>query len=258
MIKTVHGEGSIAPSYLITRSQDLSDGFVHPPLDYEQELLEAIRLGDKSKAMETLHRINALEGATLARYPLRSKKNAMIASCTLFTRAIISGGVDPETAFQLSDTLIREIEMIGELERLTSFEYEMVLQFISVLKREKETLQYSHIVNLSVSFIREHIFQELTLDILSRHAGVHPSYLSCRFKKETGMPLTEFINRRKIEESKPILIYSNQSISEIALLFRFCNQGYYTQLFKKYTGKTPKQFRREGKNTLSEEKREES
>jgi len=249
-----YNEENKSATYFATRSQDINDGFVHPPIDYERELLEAIRFGNESKAMDALRRINALEAATLARYPLRSKKNAMIAACTLFTRAIIGGGVNPESAFQLSDILIREIEMIEELERLTSFEYEMVLQFISVLKREKEVLQYSHIVNRSVAFIREHLFQELPLETISRHAGVHPSYLSCRFKKETGMALTEFINRRKIEESKPILLYSNQSISGVAFLFRFCNQGYYTQLFKKYTGKTPKQFRREGTTARSEGK----
>ncbi|MDF9843389.1 MULTISPECIES: AraC family transcriptional regulator [unclassified Paenibacillus] len=241
----------VIPSYLSTRSEDLNKGFVHPPLDYEHELLEAIRLGSEDKAMEALHKINALEAATLACYPLRSKKNALIASCTLFTRAIIRGGVDPETAFQLSDTLIREIEVIGEIGVLLRFEYEMVLQFIAVMKREKEVLHYSHIVNLSVYFIREHIYQDLTLALIAGHVGVHPSYLSDRFKQETGMPLTEFINRRKIEESKPILMHSNQSISGIAFMFKFCSQSYYTQLFKKYTGMTPRQFRRDGATTTN-------
>jgi two-component system response regulator YesN len=252
-MKQQNGE-IVIPSYLSTRSQDMSQGFVHPPLDFEHELLEAIRLGREDQALEALRKINALEAATLARYPLRSKKNAMIASCTLFTRAIIRSGVDPETAFQLSDTLIREIEVTGEIEVLLRFEYEMVLQFIAVMKREKEVLHYSHIVNLSVYFIREHIFQDLTLGLIAEHVGVHPSYLSDRFKRETGMPLTEFINRRKIEESKPILTHSNQSISGISFMFKFCSQSYYTQLFKKYTGKTPKQFRRDGAATTNGEK----
>ncbi|NUU63653.1 helix-turn-helix transcriptional regulator [Paenibacillus agri] len=234
------------PSYLSTRSENLNQGFVHPPLDYEHELLEAIRVGNENGALEALRKINALEAAKLARYPLRSKKNAMIASCTLFTRAIIRGGVDPETAFQLSDTLIRDIEMATEIEWLLRFEYEMVLQFIAVMKREKETLHYSHIVNLSVYFIREHLFQDLTLGMIARHVSVHPSYLSDRFKRETGMGITEFVNRRKIEESKSILAHSNQSISEISFMFKFCSQSYYTQLFRKYTGMTPKAFRRSG------------
>ncbi|WP_019908438.1 helix-turn-helix domain-containing protein [Paenibacillus sp. HW567] len=233
------------PSYWSTRSQDLSREFVHPPLDYEHELLEAIRIGDESRAMKALRKINALEAATLARYPLRSKKNAMIATCTLFTRAIIRGGVNPEMAFQLSDTVIRDIENTDDLERLLLFEYEMVLQFIAVMKREKEALHYSHIVNLSIYFIREHICRELTLGRIAAHVGVHPCYLSDRFKREMGMPLTEFINRRKIEESKSILIHSSQSISDISLMFKFCTQSYYTQLFKQYTGKTPGQYRKE-------------
>jgi len=232
--------------FLSSRMHYLREGFVHPPFDYETELLESIRLGDENRAMDAMRKINEQEGATLASYPLRSKKNALIASCTLFTRAIIKGGVDPETAFQLSDALILEIEKVGEIDRLIQFEYEMLLQFIAVMKREKETLSYSHIVNLSVYYIREHIFQELTLHSIATHIRVNPSYLSNRFKLETGISLTSFINERKIEESKHFLIYTNQSISEIAFLFKFCSQSYYTQLFKKITKKTPRQFRKDG------------
>ncbi len=231
------------PYFLSSRMHSLREGFVHPPFDYETELLEAIRMGDENKAMDTMRRINEKEGAVLASYPLRSKKNALIASCTLFTRAIIKGGVDPETAFQLSDSLILQIEKFGDMDRLLQFEYEMLVQFIAVMKREKEVLTYSHIVNLSIYYIREHIFQELTLLGIASHVGVNPSYLSSRFKQETGSALTSFINERKVEESKHFLLYTNQPISEIAFLFKFCSQSYYTQLFKKITGMTPKQFR---------------
>ncbi|CAH0120864.1 HTH-type transcriptional activator RhaR [Paenibacillus sp. CECT 9249] len=235
----------VVRQFLSARMKNVEQSFVHPPLDYERELLEAIRLGDESKAMSTMNKINELEGATLAAEPIRSKKNALIASCTLFTRAIIKGGLDPETAFQLSDTFIQEIERIGTMERLAYFEYEMITQFIAVMKREQETLDYSHLVRLSIYYIREHIFQELSLERIAKHAYVHPSYLSDRFKKETGSTITAYINRRKIEESKNFLTHTNISISEIALLFKFCNQSYYSHLFKKCTGMTPKQFRKE-------------
>ncbi|UJZ87933.1 AraC family transcriptional regulator [Heyndrickxia coagulans] len=39
------------------------------------------------------------------------------------------------------------------------------------------------------------------------------------------------------------MLHTNIPISEIALLFHFCNQSYYTSLFKKYMGLTPKEFR---------------
>lgn len=234
--------------FLSSRLQYLEQSFVHPAFDYETELLEAIRFGNAAKAMSILSKINEMEGATLASHPLRSKKNALIASCTLFTRAIIKGSVDPETAFQLSDACILEIEKTGEMERLVSFEYEMLLQFIGMVNRKTEILDYSHIVKMTIYYLSEHISQDLTLKQIAEHIGVHPSYISDRFRKETGVTITEFINRKRIEESKHFLLYTNTSISEIAFLFKFCNQSYYTHLFKQYTGLTPKQFRRDGSN----------
>lgn len=83
--------GNQQPHYLSSRMQYLRENFIHPPFDYEFELMEAIRLGDENRAMDMLRKINELEAAVLAVYPLRSKKNALIASCTLYTRAIIRG-----------------------------------------------------------------------------------------------------------------------------------------------------------------------
>ncbi|GJM72587.1 hypothetical protein HMSSN036_48030 [Paenibacillus macerans] len=97
----------------MNRMRYLRENFVHPPVDYEEELLEAIRTGNEQGAKQALAKINELEAAVLAAYPLRSKKNALIASCTLFTRAIIKGGVDPEIAFHLSDKIIMDIEKSG-------------------------------------------------------------------------------------------------------------------------------------------------
>ncbi|MEC2346178.1 AraC family transcriptional regulator [Paenibacillus barengoltzii] len=232
--------------YQSSKMQVLQDRFVHPPVDYEQELLEAIRMGDEATALQVMRKINELEAAVLATYPLRSKKNALIASCTLFTRAIIQGGVDPEIAFHLSDTLILEIEKLNDLEALAQFEYEMLVQFVMTIQREREELPYSHLVKLAIHYIRQHIFDDLTLPHIANHLGVHPSYLSDRFRRETGVPLMKYINSRKIEESKYMLIYTNRSISEVAFHFKFCNQSYYTRLFKEFVGMTPKQFRTSG------------
>lgn len=164
----------------------------------------------------------------------------------MFTRAIIQGGVDPEIAFHLSDTLILEIERLNDLEALAQFEYEMLVQFVMTIQREREELPYSHLVKLAIHYIRQHIFDDLTLPLIAGHLGVHPSYLSDRFRRETGLPLMKYINSRKIEESKHMLIYTNRSISEIAFHFKFCSQSYYTRLFKEFVGMTPKQFRTSG------------
>src|SRR5690606_33213198 len=126
---------------------------------------------------------------------------------------------------------------------LEEFEYSMVSTFIQTLKEEQLPPKYSPMVKNAITYIHEHILDDLSLGTISAELYVNPSYLSNIFKKETGATLTEYINRKKVEESKYFLLHSEMTISEIAVLFRFCNQSYYTSLFKKYTGITPKKYR---------------
>lgn len=236
---------SVIKKFLESRIQNRTDNFIHPPYELEQQLLDAVSLGNQKIAEDTLKKINQLDRAILATNPIRSRRNALIAICTLFTRAIIKGGVYPEVAFEVSDASINEIENLHDFEALDRFEFDMLYHFIETLNEHKNTTNnhYSSPVKLAITYIYDNILNELSLDIISKQVYVHPNYLSYLFKKEVGTSITDFINNKRLEESKYFLVHTNTSISHIALLFKFCNQSYYTSLFKSYTGMTPKEFR---------------
>lgn len=235
-------KSEIIRKYMKVRITNQQNFYAHPSYSLEQALLRAITRGDLEQAKLTLDEINRLERAKLASNTVRSLKNSMICLCTLFTRAIIKGGVHPESAYNLSDVFIQQIEETHEPSKLHMLEYEMLYSFIHALKEGKQE-SYQYVVNKAISFINNEIFNELPLERIADEVKVHPSYLSKVFKSEVGLPLSEFINRKKVEESKFFLLHGSTSISDIALLFRFCNQSYYTSLFKKYTGVTPKMYR---------------
>ncbi|PLR96538.1 helix-turn-helix transcriptional regulator [Bacillus sp. T33-2] len=234
---------AVIKQFLLSRVRNQQENYLHPPYNMEQQLMAAITRCDDGLAVEILDKINGLEGATLATEPVRSRKNSLIAMCTLFTRAIIKGGIHPETAFHLSDAYILEFEKHSSLEALNRLEYDMLYHFIKTLKEETTVRNYSRTVNLAISYIYENILQELSLEIIANQVFANPAYLSAKFKKETGVSLTSFINKRRIEESKYFLMHTETSISDIALLFKFCNQSYYTSLFKKHNGVTPREYR---------------
>ncbi|MFD2444447.1 AraC family transcriptional regulator [Bacillus sp. CGMCC 1.16607] len=235
-------KSSIIKKFYETRIQNQQDLFFHPSFNLEQQLMSSIMKCDEKGAREVLNKINQLDRAKLAEDPVRSYKNSMICSCTLFTRAVIRGGVLPEDAFNLSDIYIQQIEKLSDMKELFLLEYEMVETFIDRLKNESK-LSYNSVVNKAILFIHQEILNELILAKISEHVGVHPSYLSKVFKKSVGVSISEFITRKRVEESKYFLLHSTSSLSDISLLFGFCNQSYYSALFKKYTGITPKQFR---------------
>jgi YesN/AraC family two-component response regulator len=233
---------TIIKKFFEARIKNQQNFYLHPSYALEQQLLRAISRGDYEQAKELLDEINGLERAKLSKDPIRSLKNSLICSCTLFTRAIIKGGVQPENAFNLSDVFIQQIEETHDKESLVQLEYEMLYAFINTLK-EEQLPSYQWVVQRALSFIHDEILQDLSLERIAEHVKVHPGYLSQVFHREVGITITEFINRKKIEESKYFLLHSNSSISDIAHLFGFCNQSYYSSLFKKYTGITPKRYR---------------
>ncbi|WP_010631716.1 helix-turn-helix transcriptional regulator [Sporolactobacillus vineae] len=230
--------------FLRHRLKEHREYYLHPPYLIETRLLKAVSEGKYDSAYFLLKKINRLERAMLAEDPVRSLKNSLICSCTLLTRAVIGGGMPPETAFNYSDACILEIEKMSDRDALLAFEYTMLEGFIDQLKKvQKKLHSYSHPVQIAVEFIHERILQDFTLQDIAGYVYLNPNYLSHIFKKEVGWSLTEFINRERIEESLYFLAHTNSSVSEIALLFHFCNQSYYTSLFKKYCGMTPSEYR---------------
>ncbi len=225
--------------------KNLENLYFHPSYVLEMQLLELIKKADYEKAKNILDEINKLERANLAKDSLRSLKNSLIGSCTIFTRAIITNGVSPETAFNLSDVYIRQIEETNDKKKLEELEYEMLYSFIEELKKEKK-LFYHLTINKALEYIHHHIFDQLSLELIAQKLDLNSAYLSNLFKSEVGITITEYINRAKVEDSKYFLIHSNLPIPEVASLFNFCNQSYYTKIFKKYTNLTPKEYREKG------------
>ncbi len=94
-----------------------------------------------------------------------------------------------------------------------------------------------------MQYINNNLTQDLSLANIAKHCFVHPNYLSGLFKKETGVSITDYINRKRIEESEYFVKYTDYDIADIANFYHFCNQGYYSTLFKKYMSISPKTCR---------------
>ena len=99
------------------------------------------------------------------------------------------------------------------------------------------------IIKKAILYISEHFNGSLTLEDVASHVHLHPSYFSTLFKTCTGSAFKEYLNMVRIEESKRLLANTDFSIIDIAMAVGFEDQSYFSKVFKKYTGLTPKQFR---------------
>ena len=85
--------------------------------------------------------------------------------------------------------------------------------------------------------------QRYTLEEVADAVHLHPAYFSSIFKQCNGSSFKEYLNMVRVEESKRLLSNTEYSIIDIAVACGFDDQSYFSKVFKKYTGMSPKQYR---------------
>lgn len=94
-------------------------------------------------------------------------------------------------------------------------------------------------------FIEKTLADPLPLPLVARHAGLSDSHFCRVFKESTGLTLTDYINRRRIEWAKKELLKPQARVSEIAFHIGYQSLSQFNRSFARFTGNSPTNFRRE-------------
>lgn len=224
-------------------SQNLQSTLFHHSTKVEKKIFNCVREGNIELLMEELQNPPDGEYGILSKdNPLRNQKNMTICFVTLATRAAIEGGLNSELAYTLSDLYIQTLEEITDIKDLFALNNKILSDFTARV-REAKKREYSRPVIACQDYIFKHLYDNISVSEVSHALRLSTSYLSQLFKKEVGMPLSEFIHHQKIEEAKRLLASPDYSILDIGTLLSFHDQSHFTKLFKKITGTTPRKYR---------------
>ena len=122
------------------------------------------------------------------------------------------------------------------------------LEFLSsFLFYEKFNLNFENnnddMVDISIHYMLENIFKQLTLNTLAQKVNSSPSHYSAVFKKKTGFPPIEYLNHLKIQKACQYLQFTDYRIKEIAIKVGIEDQYYFSRLFNKTMGFSPSDYR---------------
>lgn len=104
------------------------------------------------------------------------------------------------------------------------------------------------------NYIDSHYSENITLDFLSNLTYVNKFHLVHLFTKEMGISPINYLINKRIDESKNLLSTTNYSIRDISSIVGFSNSSYFSQMFKKITGISPKDFRSNNSKNQNENK----
>lgn len=100
----------------------------------------------------------------------------------------------------------------------------------------------NHIVINVRKYIAGHIREKLTLNKVAEVFNISPNYLSVLFSKYNDVGFTDFINQTKIETAKEMMADGDYKIYEISDILGFESAFYFSRVFKKITGVSPRDY----------------
>lgn len=110
-----------------------------------------------------------------------------------------------------------------------------------VIRAKKRTYKDRVIINVQ-KYILNHIEEKLTLNEVSDLFGLSPNYLSALFKRSCNVGFSEYITQNKVAKAKHLLLEQNRKIYEVADDLGFESAFYFSKVFKKVEGISPREF----------------
>jgi len=115
-------------------------------------------------------------------------------------------------------------------------------------KNEKDPLEQLSLIQQIDQYIEQNYKNKLSLDDIAEALHINSSYLSRVYKLKRGRNLFDAILNLRIEAAKDYLINTDMRTYEISELVGVEDASYFSKMFKKITGVSPKEYRKQEKN----------
>ena len=127
-----------------------------------------------------------------------------------------------------------------------------LIELITLIFREIDqktisgtTKEQREVVNKAIDYMKHHYNTRINLDSIVSDIFLSKDYFRQLFKKTTGMSVTDFIQKTRVDEACRLLTSSNRTVFDIAGDCGFTDIKFFYKTFKKITGKTPSEYRKQ-------------
>lgn len=239
-----YSPASVVPVPDIQSPEDaqLSIQILEKRYEAEHQLIQAVTNGQVHKAELFFSNIASRQFEQRTTNLVRDLKNYGIVLNTLLRKAAEAAAVHPIHIDAISSQYAKKLESSTSEVACVSLYKEMVRKYCLLVKNHS-LKGYSLLVRKVITKIDYDLTADLSLKVQAEYLNVNPSYLSTLFKKETGLTLTEYINRKRIEHALLLLNSTDMQIQMVAQYCGITDVNYFTKTFKKIVGKTPKEYR---------------
>ena len=207
----------------------------------EPGLLAALGRGDRGEAIRIINYILVhVYAAGQERSDLL--KGLLLELVVMMSRAAIAAGSSPSEVLGLNYQSLTELAGIDDDEGLAHWLRTMFDRVSEAMSPGVEVARPAAVTQ-ALGYMRGSLHLDVNLTETAQLAGVSPRHLSRLLREHTGRSFTQLLREARIGRASELLATSDESLATIADLSGFCDQAYFTHVFRRARHLTPRQFR---------------
>ena len=122
---------------------------------------------------------------------------------------------------------------------------EKLLSFLMAAHIHPSMVKYHSVIHKALGFIKENFTDpDISLNVVADVVNLSPSHFSTIFSQSLGQTFIDYLTECRLKHAKELLVQTNDKLSAIAMDIGYNDPNYFSYLFKKREGLTPKEFRR--------------
>ena len=209
-------------------------------------MTEAVKQGNLSLAYQLMRQMNP-ESSSIVRNsnPLRNTQNMCIIMNTQLRHAMEATGIHPYRLDQFSHEIALQVEKLRTAAEAAKYPLEIIRRYCE-LARENTYPELKPFTRLVVTYVKEHLSDNLTVKDTAKALLVNANYLSHQFHRDMGITFIDFVNRERVNQAASLLKHTNMQIQRIAATVGYNNTSYFAKQFLKYQRMTPSMYRNSG------------
>lgn len=210
-------------------------------------LTEAVKQGNLSLAYSFLNVLNAdFDSDEFGHDTIRAVQNSCIVLNARFQKAMEELGIHPYSLEKVSAEVFSQIDKMKNTKDGSKYMAEMIRMYCR-LSQENSFSALSPFSKQVVTYVKNHLSDNVTVKSTAAALVMNPDYLSHRFHQETGQTFINFVNQERVEQAAVLLKNTNMLIKQIAVSVGFNNTSYFAKQFLHFKGTSPSSFRSEAK-----------